>query len=153
MQSNRVVKIKIASRKDCVFGTQVKKKLITKYTKRFQIYYVSLIFQIRNRLDEQSRRLFRKLDLIVDHVNAVRNIIYPFICSLLDSGSSNTFVYIVTTSKITGPNSYLLQSLPTIMLWVLLLVFLYSLLIRNIIQTSLFTLNTILLPPKPMALP
>jgi len=85
MQSNRVVKIKIASRK--VFGTQVKK--ITNYKvqlKRFQIYYVSLIFQIRNRLNGQSRRLFRKLDLIVDHVNAARNIIYPFICSLLDSG-------------------------------------------------------------------
>jgi len=37
--------------------------------------------------------------------------------------SSNTSVYIVTTSKTTGLNSYLLQSLPTIMLQVLLLVF------------------------------
>jgi len=36
------------------------------------------------------------------------------------------------------------------MLWVLWLVFLYSSLIRDIIQTSLFTLNTILLPPKSM---
>ena len=35
---------------------------------------------------------------------------------------------------------------------VLLPVFFYSLLIRNIIQTSLFTLNTILLPPKPITL-
>ena len=36
------------------------------------------------------------------------------------------------------------------MLRVLLLVFSHSLLIRNIIQTSLFILNTILLPSKPM---
>ena len=63
---------------------------------------------------------------------------------------SNTFIYIVTTSKITSPNFYLLQSLPTIMLQVLLPVFLYSLLIRNIIQTSLFTLNAILLSLKPI---
>ena len=49
--------------------------------------------------------------------------------------SSNTSMYIITTSKTTGPNSYLLQSLPTIMLWVLLLVFPHSLLIRDIIWT------------------
>ena len=46
--------------------------------------------------------------------------------------SSNTSMYIVTTSKTTGPNSYLLQSLPTIILQVLLLVFPHSLLIRDI---------------------
>ena len=67
--------------------------------------------------------------------------------------SSNTSIYIVTTSKTTGPNSYLLWSLPIIMLQVLLLVFLHSLLIRDIIQTSLFTLNMILLPPKPVTSP
>ena len=33
---------------------------------------------------------------------------------------NNTSIYIVTTSKTTGLNSYLVQSLPTIMLWVLL---------------------------------
>ena len=38
------------------------------------------------------------------------------------------------------------------MLQVLLLVFFYSSLIRNIIQTSLFILYAILLPPKPMTL-
>ena len=62
---------------------------------------------------------------------------------------SNTSMYIVTTSKTTGLNSYLLWSLPTIMLWVLLPVFPYFLLIRDIIRTSLFTLNAILLPPEP----
>ena len=67
--------------------------------------------------------------------------------------SSNTFVYIVTTSKTTGPNSYLSWSLPTIMLQVLLLVFPHYLLIRDIIQTSLFTLNAILFPSKPTTLP
>ena len=46
---------------------------------------------------------------------------------------SNTSMYIVTTSKTTGLNSYLLQSLPTIMLQVLLLVFFHSSLIRDII--------------------
>ena len=46
---------------------------------------------------------------------------------------SNTSMYIVTTSKTTGLNSYLLQSLPTIMLQVLLPVFPHSLLIRDII--------------------
>jgi len=65
---------------------------------------------------------------------------------------SNTSMYIVTTSKTTSSNSYLSQSLLTIMLWVLLLVFLHSLLIRNIIQTSLFILNVILLPSKPVTL-
>ena len=63
---------------------------------------------------------------------------------------SNTSVYIVTTSKITSLNSYLSQSLPIIMLQVLLLVFFHSLPIRDIIQTLLFTLNTILLPPEPI---
>ena len=63
---------------------------------------------------------------------------------------SNTSMYIVTTSKITSLNSYLLRSLPIIMLQVLLLVFFHSLPIRDIIQTLLFTLNTILLPPEPM---
>jgi len=48
-------------------------------------------------------------------------------------------MYIVTTSKITSPNSYLSWSLPTIILQVLLLVFFHFLLIRDIIQTSLFT--------------
>ena len=47
--------------------------------------------------------------------------------------SSNTSMYIVTTSKTTGPNSYLPWSLPIIMLQVLLLVFLLSSLIRDII--------------------
>ena len=63
--------------------------------------------------------------------------------------SSNTSIYIVTTNKIIGLNSYLLQSLPTIILQVLLLVFFYSLPIRDIIQISLFTLNAILLPSEP----
>ena len=67
--------------------------------------------------------------------------------------SSNTSMYIVTTSKTTGPNSYLLQSLLTIMLQVLLLVFLLSSLIRDIIQTSLFIPNAILLPPEPATSP
>ena len=67
--------------------------------------------------------------------------------------SSNTSMYIVTTSKTTGLNSYLMWSLPTIMLRVQLPVFLDSLLIRDIIQTSLFTLNAILLPPEPMTSP
>ena len=66
---------------------------------------------------------------------------------------SNTSMYIVTTSKTADPNFYLSQRLPTIMPQVLLLVFLYSLLIRDIIQTSLFIPNTILLSPKPMTLP
>ena len=48
--------------------------------------------------------------------------------------------------------SKLLQSSLTIMLEVLLLVFLHFLLIRDIIQTSPFTLNTILLSPKSMTL-
>ena len=39
------------------------------------------------------------------------------------------------------------------MFQVLLLVFLHSLLIRDIIQTSLFILNAILLPSKPVTLP
>ena len=67
--------------------------------------------------------------------------------------SSNISVYIVTTSKTIGPNFYFLRSLPTIMLQVLLPVFLYSLLIRNIIQTLLFTPNIILLPSKSMTSP
>jgi len=50
--------------------------------------------------------------------------------------SSNTSMYIVTTSKITDPNSYLLQSLPTIMLWVLLLVFLHSSLLSEHLCSS-----------------
>ena len=66
---------------------------------------------------------------------------------------SNTSIYIIITSKITGPNSYLLWSLPTIMLQVLLSVFPHSLLIRDIIQISQFTLNTILLLPEPTTLP
>ena len=57
-------------------------------------------------------------------------------------------MYIVTTNKITDLNSYLSQSLPIIMLWVLLPVFLHSLLIRDIIQTLLFTPNMILLPSE-----
>ena len=61
---------------------------------------------------------------------------------------SNTSMYIVTISKTTGLNSYLLWSLLTTMLRVLLLMFLHSSLIRDIIQTSLFTLNVILLPPE-----
>ena len=67
--------------------------------------------------------------------------------------SNNTSIYIITTSKITSPNFYLSQSLPTIMLQVLLLVFLHSLLIRDIIQTSLFIPNAILLPPEPATSP
>ena len=59
-------------------------------------------------------------------------------------------MYIVTTSKITGLNSCYLQSSFTTMLLVLPLMSLYSSLIRNIIQTSLFTLNIILLFSKPM---
>ena len=47
--------------------------------------------------------------------------------------SSNTSIYIITTSKITGPNFFLLQSSLTTMLQIPLLVFLYSSLIRNII--------------------
>ena len=65
---------------------------------------------------------------------------------------SNTSMYIVTTSKTTGPNSCLLQSLSTIILQVLLPVFLYSSLIRDIIQTLLFTPNAILFPLKPITL-
>ena len=66
--------------------------------------------------------------------------------------SSNIFMYIVTTNKITGLNFYLLQSLPIIMLQVLLPVFLYSLPIRDIIQTLLFIQNAILFPSEPMTL-
>ena len=47
--------------------------------------------------------------------------------------SSNTFIYIVITSKITGLNFCLSWSLPTITLQVLLPVFLHSLPIRDII--------------------
>jgi len=62
--------------------------------------------------------------------------------------SNNISMYIVIASKTTSLNSYLLQSLLTTMLQVLLPVFLCSLLIRDIIWTSLFTLNAILLSPK-----
>ena len=58
-------------------------------------------------------------------------------------------MYIVTINKTTSLNSYLLWSLPIIMLQVLLPVSLHSSLIRNIIQTSLFTPNTIFLSSKP----
>ena len=66
---------------------------------------------------------------------------------------SNTSVYIITTIKTIGLNSYLLWSLPIIMLQVLLPVFLHYLLIRNIIQTSLFIPNAILLSSEPAILP
>ena len=65
---------------------------------------------------------------------------------------SNTSIYIVITSKTTGLNSYLLQSLLTTMLQVLLMMFLHYSLIRDIIQILPFTLSVILLPPKPVTL-
>ena len=65
---------------------------------------------------------------------------------------SNISVYTVITNKTTGPNSYLLQSSLITILQVLLLVSLCPLLIRDIIQISLFTLNIILFSPEPMTL-
>ena len=61
-------------------------------------------------------------------------------------------MYIVTTSKTTGLNSYSLWSSLTTIFQVLLPVSLHSLPTKDIIQTSLFTLNAILLSPKPMTL-
>ena len=65
---------------------------------------------------------------------------------------SNISTYTVITNKITGSNFYLLQSSLITILQVLLSVSLCPLLIRDIIRISLFTLNIILLSPKPITL-